>query len=290
MVKTVSKIGDMRNIADRLRREDRRIAFVPTMGFLHEGHLSLMRIGRKTADVLVASIFVNPAQFAPNEDFDTYPRDLKRDLDLCSKEDVDLVFMPTAGDLYPEGYETYVRLDHLPNHLCGLSRPVFFTGVATVVMKLFNIVKPHFAVFGEKDFQQLQIIKRMVLDLNVGIEIVSAPIVREPDGLAMSSRNAYLTPAQRPAALTLYRSLILAKEMLEKGIRETAQIIDEARRLIENQPETEIDYLTICDPETLTDMDCIDQSALMALAVRVGETRLIDNMILMADARAVGIA
>ena len=288
MIKTLSKIEDMRKTADVLRHEGRRIAFVPTMGFLHEGHLSLMRVGRRNADVLIASIFVNPAQFGPTEDFDTYPRDLQRDLDLCSKEDVDLVFMPTAGELYPEGYETYVKLDRLPNHLCGLSRPVFFTGVATVVMKLFNIVKPHLAVFGEKDFQQLQIIKRMVWDLNVGIEIVSAPIVREPDGLAMSSRNAYLTPAQRPAALALYRSLMLAKEMVEKGIRETAQIVGEARRLIENQPETDIDYLTICDPETLTELDCINQSALMALAVRVGKTRLIDNIVLMTDASAVG--
>lgn len=288
MIKTLSKIEDMRKTADVLRHEGRRIAFVPTMGFLHEGHLSLMRVGRRNADVLIASIFVNPAQFGPTEDFDTYPRDLQRDLDLCSKEDVDLVFMPTAGDLYPEGYETYVKLDRLPNHLCGLSRPVFFTGIATVVMKLFNIVKPHLAVFGEKDFQQLQIIKRMVWDLNVGIEIVSAPIVREPDGLAMSSRNAYLTPAQRPAALALYRSLMLAKEMVEKGIRETAQIVGEARRLIENQPETDIDYLTICDPETLTELDCINQSALMALAVRVGKTRLIDNIVLMTDASAVG--
>ena len=280
MIKTISTIDEMRNASDRLRRESRRIAFVPTMGFLHEGHLSLMRVGRKSADVLIASIFVNPAQFAPNEDFDTYPRDLQRDLDLCSKENVDLVFMPTSDELYPNGYETYVKLDHLPNHLCGLSRPVFFTGVATVVMKLFNIVKPHFAVFGEKDFQQLQIIKRMVSDLDVDIEIISAPIVRESDGLAMSSRNAYLTPSQRPAALTLYASLKLAKEMVEKGIRESTRIIEKARNLIEGQPETEIDYLTICDPKTLSDVDCIDQSALMALAVMVGKTRLIDNMIL----------
>jgi pantoate--beta-alanine ligase len=286
MIKTISTIDEMRTASDRLRREERRIGFVPTMGFLHEGHLSLMRVGRKSADTLIASIFVNPAQFGPNEDFDTYPRDLQRDLDLCSKENVDLVFMPTSDDLYPEGYETYVKLDHLPKHLCGLSRPVFFTGVATVVMKLFNIVKPHFAVFGEKDFQQLQIIKRMVSDLNVGIEIISAPIVREPDGLAMSSRNAYLTPTQRPAALTLIESLKLAKEMVDKGLRESIRIIEKARKHIEGQPETEIDYLTICDPETLNDVDYIDKSALMALAVMVGNTRLIDNMILRPDEKA----
>jgi pantoate--beta-alanine ligase len=286
MIKTISTIDEMRTASDRLRREERRIGFVPTMGFLHEGHLSLMRVGRKSADTLIASIFVNPAQFGPNEDFDTYPRDLQRDLNLCSKENVDLVFMPTSEDLYPEGYETYVKLDHLPKHLCGLSRPVFFTGVATVVMKLFNIVKPHFAVFGEKDFQQLQIIKRMVSDLNVGIEIISAPIVREPDGLAMSSRNAYLTPTQRPAALTLIESLKLAKEMVDKGLRESIRIIEKARKHIEGQPETEIDYLTICDPETLNDVDYIDKSALMALAVMVGNTRLIDNMILRPDEKA----
>ena len=280
MVKIISTIDEMRNTADGFWQAGRRIAFVPTMGFLHEGHLSLMRIGRKTADVLVASIFVNPAQFGPNEDFETYPRDLQRDLELCSEENVDLVFTPTTGDLYPEGYETYVGLERLPNHLCGLSRPVFFTGVATIVNKLFNIVRPHVAVFGEKDYQQLLIIKRMALDLNIGIEIIGAPIVREPDGLAMSSRNAYLSAAQRPAALTLYGALLLAKEMVAKGVREVALIVDETRRLIESQSETDIDYLTICDPETLADLKRIDQSALMALAVRVGKTRLIDNMML----------
>lgn len=280
MVKIVSTIEEMRHAADGLWRAGRRIAFVPTMGFLHEGHLSLMRIGRKAADVLVASIFVNPAQFGPNEDFETYPRNLQRDLDLCSKENVDLVFTPKIGDLYPQGHETYVRLERLPNHLCGLSRPVFFTGVATIVNKLFNIVRPHVAIFGEKDYQQLLIIKRMALDLNTGIDIISAPIVREPDGLAMSSRNAYLTTAQRPAALTLYGALLLAKEMVAKGVRETALIVDETRRLIESQSETDIDYLTICDPETLADLKRIDRSALMALAVRVGKTRLIDNMML----------
>jgi len=288
MIKIISTIEDMRNAADSWRRDCRRIAFVPTMGFLHEGHLSLIRIARKAADILVASIFVNPSQFGPGEDFETYPRNLQRDLDLCGQENVDLVFTPATGELYPEGYETYVKLERLPNHLCGLSRPVFFTGVATVVMKLFHIVRPHVAVFGEKDYQQLLIVKRMALDLNIDIEIVGAPIVREPDGLAMSSRNAYLTTTQRPAALTLYRSLLLAKEMVAKGVREVVQILGEARRLIETQPETDIDYLTICDPQTLTDLDRVDQPALMALAVRVGKTRLIDNMMLMTHTGAAG--
>ena len=280
MVKIISKIEEMRNAADSWRWVGHRIAFVPTMGFLHDGHLSLMRIARKAADILVASIFVNPSQFGPSEDFETYPRNLQRDLDLCGKENVDLVFTPTADDLYPEGYETYVKLERLSNHLCGLSRPVFFTGVATVVIKLFNIVRPHVAVFGEKDYQQLLIIKRMALDLNIDIDILGAPIVRERDGLAMSSRNAYLTSAQRPAALTLYRSLMLAQKMVAKGEREVVQILSEARRLIEIQPETDIDYLKICDPQTLADIERVDQSALMALAVRVGKTRLIDNMML----------
>ena len=288
MVKIISTIEEMRNAADSWRRGGRRIAFVPTMGFLHDGHLSLMRIARKAADILVASIFVNPSQFGPDEDFETYPRNLQRDLDLCGKENVDLVFTPTADDLYPEGYETYIRLERLSNHLCGLSRPVFFTGVATVVIKLFNIIRPHVAVFGEKDYQQLLIIKRVALDLNTGIDILGAPIVREHDGLAMSSRNAYLTSAQRPAALTLFRSLLLAKKMVAQGKREVVQILGEARRLIDIQPETDIDYLTICDPLTLADLERVDQPALMALAVRVGKTRLIDNMMLTASTEAAG--
>lgn len=283
-MKIISTIEEMNTAADEIRRDGRRIVFVPTMGFLHEGHLSLMRIGRDTADVLVASIFVNPAQFGPGEDFDTYPRDLQNDLDLCVRENVDIVFTPTADALYPEGHETYVKLNHLPNHLCGLSRPVFFTGVATVVMKLFHIVKPHVAVFGEKDYQQLLIIRRMVADMNLGVDIIGAPIVREPDGLAMSSRNAYLTSAQRPAALTLNKALLRAKEMVEEGVRQAVRILDEAKRIIDAETETDIDYLNICDPDTLEDVAHIDRPALMAMAVRIGKTRLIDNMMLTAFA------
>jgi pantoate--beta-alanine ligase len=253
------------------------------MGHLHDGHLSLMRIAKKRADVLVVSIFVNPAQFGPEEDFETYPRNLERDLDLCAKEDVDIVFTPKTGALYPDGFQSYVKLEHLPHHLCGLSRPVFFTGVATVVSKLFNIVRPHVAVFGEKDYQQLLVIRRMVQDLNFNTEIIGAPIVREKDGLAMSSRNAYLTSEQRPAALTLYRSLVQARKRVETGERDAARILKEARDLITAQPETDIDYLSICDPETLIDVERIDRQALMALAVKVGKTRLIDNTILAAS-------
>jgi pantoate--beta-alanine ligase len=270
----------MQLCAENLRREGKRIAFVPTMGFLHEGHLSLMRIGRKAADTLVASIFVNPAQFGPGEDFDTYPRDLERDLQLSKQEGVDIVFTPDKAQLYPDNYQTYIKLDHLPHHLCGISRPVFFTGVATVVAKLFIIVKPHFVVFGEKDYQQLLIIRRMVQDLNMDIEIIGAPIVREADGLAMSSRNDYLSTQQRPAARTLYQSLNNATELVKKGVRDTARIIAEAQQIITAYPDAEIDYLAVCNPETLDDVQKIDNPVLMALAVKIGSTRLIDNTIL----------
>ena len=290
MVEVIPTVEQMQERAENLRRDGRRIACVPTMGFLHDGHLSLMRIAKRRADVLVVSIFVNPAQFGPEEDFETYPRNLERDLDLCAKENVDIVFTPKTVTLYPDGYQSYVKLEHLPHHLCGLSRPVFFTGVATVVCKLFNIVRPHIAVFGEKDYQQLLIIRRMVQDLNFNTEIIGAPIVREKDGLAMSSRNAYLTPDQRPAALALYRTLVQARKRVETGERNAARILKEARDLISAQPETDIDYLSICDPETLTDVERIDRPALMALAVKVGKTRLIDNTILApssTDARSV---
>ena len=239
-----------------------------------------MRIGHEAADILVASIFVNPAQFGPNEDYDTYPRSLENDLTLLKEEKVDLVFTPQAAQLYPDGYETYINLKKLPDHLCGLSRPVFFTGVATVVLKLFHIVRPHIAVFGEKDYQQLQIIRRMVQDLDLDIKIIGAPIVREDDGLAMSSRNNYLTPQQRPAALSLYQSLTLAKQKVADGVRDPGNILDEARGLIQRYPNTEIDYLSICDPDTLEAVDNIEGPVLMALAVKVGATRLIDNTVL----------
>jgi pantoate--beta-alanine ligase len=283
MVKVIPTVEKMQENSESLRGDGRRIACVPTMGYLHDGHLSLMRIAKKRADVLVVSVFVNPAQFGPEEDFETYPRNLERDLELCAKEDVDIVFTPKTGALYPDGFQSYVKLEHLPHHLCGLSRPVFFTGVATVVSKLFNIVRPHVAVFGEKDYQQLLVIRRMVQDLNFNTEIIGAPIVREKDGLAMSSRNAYLTSEQRPAALTLYRSLLQARKRVETGERDAARILEEARDLITAQPETDIDYLSICDPETLIDVERIDRPALMALAVKVGKTRLIDNTILAAS-------
>ena len=239
-----------------------------------------MRKGRELGDDLVISIFVNPSQFSPQEDFESYPRDLERDLQLSEKEGVDVVFTPDTLELYPEGFQTYIELEKLSNHLCGLSRPVFFKGVATVVAKLFNIFKPHVAIFGEKDYQQLTVIRRMVRDLNFNIKIVGGPTVREPDGLAMSSRNNYLTPEQRPSALTLYKSLVKAKTLLKSGVKDAGEIIKTATKMITSNPETKIDYISICDPECLEAIKTINKPALMALAVNVGKTRLIDNMIL----------
>ena len=279
-IKIINTIKEMQRYSDLSRQEGKTVAFVPTMGFLHEGHLSLMKKGRELANILVVSIFVNPAQFGPNEDLATYPRNIERDLELLKKEGVDVAFIPDGKEIYPKSYQTYVELKNLPNHLCGLSRPVFFRGVATVVTKLFNIVKPHFAVFGQKDYQQLLIIKQMADDLNFDIEIIGAPIVREKDGLAMSSRNSYLSPEQRIHALLLYKALKKAGEILKNGVRDSSKIIEEATSLIKSCPDTSIDYIKICDPETLEDVKMIEKPALMALAVKVGATRLIDNIIL----------
>ena len=266
--------------ADGLRHSGKTTAFVPTMGYLHEGHLSLLRIGRQKADDLVLSIFVNPAQFGPNEDLGSYPRSLERDLEMAEKEGVDAVFVPTDETLYQKGYQTYVELEKLPGHLCGLSRPVFFRGVTTVVTQLFNIVKPHIAVFGEKDFQQLAIIRQMVQDLKFDIEIVGGPIVREADGLAMSSRNAYLKEYMRPAALSLSRALENSRKMVRNGTVDTKLIADQAVEILSGFPEIQIDYVSLCDPMTLDPVESIDGKTLMALAVALNKIRLIDNTIL----------
>ena len=279
-IEIITTIKNIQARSDELRRQRKTIVFVPTMGFLHEGHLSLIRKGQKYGDDVVVSIFVNPAQFGPGEDLESYPRDFERDLELLRKEGVNAVFAPDAKEIYGESFQTFVELEKLPKHLCGLSRPVFFKGVATVVTKLFNIVKPHVAIFGEKDYQQLTVIRQMVRDLNFGIKVIGAPTVREADGLAMSSRNTYLTSKQRTSALTLNKSLKKAQELVEKGQKDADQIIDAAAKLIQSQPETEIDYIVICDPNTLDDMKTIDRPAVMALAVKVGKARLIDNMIL----------
>ncbi|MFC1488485.1 pantoate--beta-alanine ligase [Thermodesulfobacteriota bacterium] len=279
-MEVIQTVKEMQARADRMRRQGKTIAFVPTMGFFHEGHLSLMRIARKKGDDLAVSIYVNPTQFGPGEDLDAYPRDLDRDLALAEKENVDAVFTPENAELYTEEFQTYVTLEKLPNYLCGLSRPVHFRGVATVVTKLFNIVKPHIAVFGQKDYQQLAIIRQMVRDLDFDIEIIGGPIIRESDGLAMSSRNSYLSPDQRASALSLYTSLIKAQSLVKNGIKDAAKIIEETSMLIKSHSETKIDYIAICNPETLVDIQTIDGPALMALAVKIGKTRLIDNLML----------
>ncbi|MBE0559044.1 MAG: pantoate--beta-alanine ligase [Proteobacteria bacterium] len=273
----VQTIHEMQAIAEAERRRGRRIAFVPTMGYFHEGHLNLMRVGRKEADCLAVSIYVNPTQFAPTEDFAAYPRDLERDQRLAEGVGVDWVFSPDNREMYPEGYQTHVEVEGVTKNLCGASRPHFFRGVTTVCTKLFHIVKPHVTVFGRKDFQQYVTIRRMVRDLNMDIEVIGMQTTREPDGLAMSSRNVYLKPPERESALSLSRSLRLAKERYERGERDAAAILSDIRDFIQGQPHTEIDYVRICDTETMSDIPRIEGEAVLALAVRVGKTRLIDN-------------
>jgi pantoate--beta-alanine ligase len=250
------------------------------MGFLHEGHLELMRVGRKYGHTLVISIFVNPTQFGPSEDYDQYPRDTEGDLQRARDVGVDIVFLPSAEEVYPHGFQTRVTTGEIQRHLCGLSRPGHFDGVTTVVAKLFNIVKPHIAVFGQKDFQQLTIISRMVLDLNMDIQIIGVPTVREPDGLAMSSRNNYLSSEERKSALCLKKSLDLADEMLEGGQRAAGEIKTAIEALINRHPFTSIEYVALCHPTTLEDVSVLGHETLLALAVRVGKTRLIDNRVL----------
>ncbi len=279
-IQIIANIPLMQQEADRLRKAGKRIVLVPTMGFLHEGHVSLMRLGRKEGDHLVVSIFVNPTQFGPAEDFEAYPRDFDRDCEMAESAGVDTVFVPELHALYGNGYQTYIFLERLPLYLCGRSRPDHFRGVASVVAKLLNIVKPHMAVFGEKDRQQLIIVRRMVEDLNFGVKIVGAPIVREHDGLAMSSRNSYLSKEERSSATVLFQVLQAAQKLVEQGERNSGRVIKTASELVLSRPHTKIDYISICDPATLEDVDQIDKEALMALAVYVGKTRLIDNAIL----------
>jgi len=279
-MKIVNKVRQMQVLSDKFKKEGKKIAFVPTMGYFHKGHLSLMERGRELADILVISIFVNPIQFGPGEDFREYPRDLERDLSLAEGVGVDVVFIPEAEEMYPPDYQTYLEVTGLTQHLCGLFRPGHFRGVTTVVAKLFNIVKPDIALFGLKDYQQYIVIKRMVRDLNYDIEVVGCPIIREEDGLAMSSRNKYLTPEQRKSALCLYQGIKLAERLVREGQRDAKIIIKEVIDYIESKPYTQIDYVKICHPETLDDLEYLNDKALLALAVRVGKARLIDNTIL----------
>lgn len=265
--------------SSKLRTQAKRVAFVPTMGALHEGHLSLMREGKRRADCLVLSIYVNPTQFDPSEDFTRYPRDIEGDLARARAVEVDAVFLPSDEIMYPVGYQTYVNVEVVTQTLCGASRPGHFRGVATIVAKLFNIVLPDIAIFGEKDFQQLAVIKKMVRDLNIPVEIVGCPIVREPDGLAMSSRNARLSSAERKAALSLSRSLDDAGRMIGNGVTNIGEILTNVRAAIESTGLMRIDYARFVDPKTLEDIVELKGPALLALAAFVGKTRLIDNRV-----------
>lgn len=275
----IHRILQMKEVSKKARSEGKVIGFVPTMGFLHEGHLNLVREARKMADVVVVSIFVNPAQFAPTEDLDRYPRDITRDAELLANENVDYIFLPKAEDMYPENFHTHLKVRDLSERLEGASRPGHFDGVTTVVMKLFHIVDPHFAFFGQKDAQQLIIVRRMVQDMNMDVEIIRSPIVREPDGLAMSSRNIYLTPEQRKAATVLYRSLEHARKRVEEGERKSKTLLKEVREIIEAEPEAKIDYLAITDLVELKELRTVKGRALIAVAAFFGTTRLIDNII-----------
>ena len=277
---TLTSISAMHAWSDRARAGGKRIGFVPTMGYLHAGHLSLVTEARYHTDVVVASIFVNPLQFGHNEDLARYPRDLDRDRQLLTGAGCDLLYLPLASEMYPEGFQTNVTVEHVTRGLCGESRPGHFRGVTTVVAKLFNAVRPHVAVFGEKDFQQLVAIRRMVRDLDFDIEIIGGPIVREADGVAMSSRNAYLSPDERVAARCLSRALAAAQAAVQQGERASAVILDRARAVLSAEPRARIDYVAIADPDSLRPVDRIDGPTLLALAVFIGNTRLIDNTIL----------
>ena len=279
-LKIADKIGEVRNFSRGVHLREQKLGFVPTMGALHEGHLSLVRAAKAAADVVAVSIFVNPTQFAPTEDFSRYPRDLQRDCALLEREGVDLVFAPSAPEMYPDGAVTWVTVENLSDRLCGRSRPGHFRGVATVVAKLFNIVEPDLAFFGQKDAAQVAIIRRMVRDLNLPVAIQVCPIVREDDGLALSSRNAYLSPDDRKMALVLYASLQRAQKLFHSGERDSAKLITEATKAFVWQPAARLDYFEIVDPETLEPMPSINRRALAAVAAFVGNTRLIDNVLL----------
>jgi pantoate--beta-alanine ligase len=269
----------MQEKAASLRNQGRTIAFVPTMGYFHEGHLNLMREGRGRADYLVVSVYVNPTQFSLNEDLNKYPRDFTRDCSLAEQVGVDAVFFPDNAAMYPRGYQTYLEVENVTRGLCGASRPGHFRGVATVCAKLFNIVQPHVTIFGKKDFQQLAVIRTMIRDLNMNIELIGLETTREADGLAMSSRNAYLSAEERKSALSLSRSLALAKHLFEAGEKDSGVILRRVARYIEEHPLTAIDYVRISDVDTIEEAKTVDSNTFIAMAVKVGATRLIDNYV-----------
>lgn len=284
-MKICESIDEMRAARRNARRDGKIVGLVPTMGALHEGHLSLVRAAKARCDWVVVSIFVNPLQFAPNEDLAKYPRDVDRDRDLLEKEGMDLIFAPSVEEMYPAGAVTYVTVEGLSDKLCGRSRPGHFRGVTTVVSKLFNIVAPDRAFFGQKDAAQSTIIQRMVRDLNMPVEIVICPIVREPDGLAMSSRNAYLDASQRKSALVLQRALAAVQEHFDRGERDVLALVGAGKQTFAREPSVRLDYFEIVDPKTLDPVSDLSRGGLVAVAAFVGKARLIDNIMLETEPR-----
>ncbi len=276
-MKCIKSISGMKNFSRMQHSQGFKIGFVPTMGYLHKGHLSLVEIAKRNADKVVVSIFVNPTQFGPNEDLDRYPRNINRDKKILSGMGVDALFLPSKKMMYPEGYLTYVEVERLSKILCGASRPKHFRGVTTVVLKLFNIIEPDIAVFGEKDYQQAVIIKRMVSDLNLNVRIFTGKIVREDDGIAMSSRNTYLSSDERKRAAVLYKSLLLAKDLVKSGEKNCKKIKNRMKKLIKSEGG-KIDYVEIVHSESLESLLSIEDKARAVVAVWIGKTRLIDNM------------
>lgn len=277
----ITSITDMRSHADSLRKAGKRIGFVPTMGFLHEGHLSLMRRARQENDAVVASIFVNPTQFGPKEDLDRYPRDAEGDRKKCESAGVDILFMPSAAEMYPEKTVVFVTVEGISDILEGAIRPGHFRGVATVVAKLFNIVKPHKAYFGQKDFQQCAVIRRMVAGLNLDVEVIVLPTVREADGLAMSSRNSYLDAEQRQKATCLFRALAAGEKLIKSGDREPEKIKQEMRAILVQEKGVEVDYVEVADPDRLVPLETAGGRMVLLVAARLGSTRLIDNLLIL---------
>ncbi|MFC2165601.1 pantoate--beta-alanine ligase [Acidobacteriota bacterium] len=277
-MKTIRTIDEMKILAQVLKSRRKTVGLVPTMGYLHEGHLSLVKGSLNKTDVTVVSVFVNPTQFSPSEDFQEYPRDMNRDSEILKNLGIDYLFCPASEEMYPSNYHTFVEVHNLQNKLCGKSRPDHFRGVCTVVLKLFNIVQPDFAFFGQKDAQQIVILKKMIQDLNCDVKIIALPIVREHDGLALSSRNVYLNPDQRQAALCLHKSLQEARQMIDSGERESVLILQKMKKIIRAEPEAHIDYLAIVHAASLERTDEISDDSLIALAVFFGKVRLIDNL------------
>lgn len=279
-MKIINTIAEMRDFSRSARERGSRLGLVPTMGALHEGHLALVRAAREKSDVVTVSIFVNPTQFGPHEDFAKYPRNLEKDYALLEPERVDVVLAPSAEEMYPPGAVTWVEVEGMSNRLCGRSRPRHFRGVTTVVSKLFHIVEPDFAFFGQKDAAQIAVIRRMVRDLNLPVQIEACPIVREHDGLALSSRNVYLSPEERKSALVLFRSLQQARELFDRGERDSAKLIVAGKQEFAKEPSARLDYFEIVGPDSLEPVSKIKQRTLIAVAAFVGNTRLLDNLLL----------